>query len=884
MDLEEAGIDPQQLAQQVRVSERAVREVAARLSQGATVAYIARYCREETGNLSEYQIARICEQFERMRALEARRKALLLLLNSHDHNVAELERQIRSARTRHHLDELHWLLKRQRPARSIVERNLALEPLVSEILGSALESQQLQERVERIAVENERFSSVEEVQQTIKEMLVERIVHRSDVRRRLRAIVYETGYLESRRLAVQPGSAGEACKAAGDPPADGSPPGTAAPVEGGAPTALGGASAAEERRERRRLARRKRRAQLEAAFQPYFDASKPISKLNPWYFLELDRGERLHVLRLSLRCDTQQLVRECTSLVVTESHRQAELLSECASDAVIRRFLPEFERGIRRELVDRAEEQKEGTAARVLRSLLLQRPVHGNVLALYASFNGQCHVAALDERGNPVAMMVGEAASDEERRSKMGHALGDIIAQHHISLIAIGDGPRTRGVEQLVWSLFDDSLSGQNLHVAMVSTDGLAAYATSTLAMEELPGYDPQMRTAIAVGRRLLDPLDEFTKIDPLSLQLGIHEREVASKRAAERLGEVIRSVVNLVGVDANRAGIHLLRYVSGLNPLVARRLVDHRSAHGPFSSREALRQVEGFDDLTFQQAAGFLRVVGDNPLDATTVHPNDYAIARQVLERCRVGADELARHLTALSAAGAAPAGELSAADAEPWAGRFRDCESLAADLKIHPFRLRGVLNALRDAGLDPRRHSLLPILRNRRIAWNGLQPETLLAGKVLNVLDFGAFVDLGMGVTGLVHISRLADRFVHDAREIACPGEIIPVWIVSVDTDRHRVALSAVPPGAGRKPKGQGRREQRGVPRSGAAPSGRGQERTRRPAHPATPLVPLTDAMKQGREPMRTFSDLKQFYDLKSTTPDDSTDSSPAEEETGR
>jgi uncharacterized protein len=383
---------------------------------------------------------------------------------------------------------------------------------------------------------------------------------------------------------------------------------------------------------------------------------------------------------------------------------------------------------------------------------------------------------------------------------------------------------------------------------------------------EEFPDYDATLRGAISIGRRLLDPLSELVKIDPANIGVGLYQHDVKAKHLRASLDEVVESCVNYVGVNVNTASPALLRYVSGLNQLTARRLCEYRLEHGPFRTREQFRQVPGFGEMTFVQAAGFLKITsGDNPLDGTWIHPESYEAAGRVMKE----RDGIAGNLAEKDNAGSRtekPGQEEIAA--------------LAGKLGVGTLLLEDILAQLARPGRDPREDLPAPVFKRGVVKLEDLEVGMELTGTVLNVVDFGAFMDIGMHDSGLVHVSQLADKFVRDPHDVIAVGDIVRVWVVEVDKARRRVSLTMVRPGSKRpEPKREekaprqateGRRQQR--PRGERKPRGKGPPRhpekappEYRPKKPPKPVVPLTDAMAAGREPMRTFGDLAQFFQVK-------------------
>ncbi len=474
-------------------------------------------------------------------------------------------------------------------------------------------------------------------------------------------------------------------------------------------------------------------------------------------------------------------------------------------------------------MTDAAETHAVGVFAKNLRNLLLLHPVRGKrVLAVDPGFKSGCKLAALDEFGNLVDHAVIHLVGKEERKVEGRAKLVELIKQHSLQLIALGNGTACRETEELLTDILANELKDDGVAYVMVNEAGASVYSTSPIGREELPQYDATLRSAISIGRRLLDPLSELVKIDPGSLGVGLYQHDVKAKHLLASLDAVVESCVNYVAVDLNTASPALLRYVSGLNQLTARRLYDHRIANGPFKNREQLKEVPGFGEVTFVQAAGFLKIAdGDNPLDATWIHPESYDVARQVLGKLGFSPDDLRQK-------------ETTAAIEQKVAELSSQADQLAAALHAGQMTLRDILVQLIRPGRDPREDLPPPIFKRGILKLDDLQPGMELMGSVLNVVDFGAFVDIGLHDSGLVHVSQLANRFVRDPHEVVSVGDIVKVWVMEIDKTRRRVSLTMIQPGTprheprARPARGEGQQGQSAEASRGERPPRR--ERSRR------------------------------------------------------
>ena len=731
------------------------------------------------------------------------------------------------------------------------------------------------------------------------------------------------------------------------------------------------------RRDQRRETRRRRRERLVQSFKDYFDFSDPIGRVPHHRILAINRGERTKVLRVKIECpDWNKVQSEVEEIAVPPIHPYADFLKGCLQDAMSRLLVPSIEREVRRELNDRAEEHAVQVFARNLRKLLLQPPLRQHrVIAIDPGFRSGCKLVALDEFGQMLGHTFINLLGKEQQKQSGREDLAKFAKEHNATVIAVGNGAACRETETLVAGVLSNELKDHNISYLIVNEAGTSVYSTSELGREELPDFDATVRSAVSIGRRSLDPLSELVKIDPASIGVGLYQHDVKAKHLRESLDEVVESCVNYVGVDVNSASPALLRYVSGLNSLTARKIYEHRQANGPFKNREELKAVSGIGDSTYVQAAGFLKIVdGDNPLDTTWIHPESYPTAMKVLDAIGFSAEDLraskktaptspseavpvaapgavAKSTEAASTDASVPTAAATATDAsenapsdattseqaesaeksaEPKseavvvdaaaevtasapapedttvdkvaaesgaspAAAAAVCESnnesaermkrlreklasvdvaqLATELSVGKLSLKDMLSSLARPGRDPREDLPPPIFRTGILKLEDLKPDMELSGTVLNVVDFGAFVDIGLVDSGLVHVSRLADRFVSDPHDVVSVGDILRVWVVEVDQKRRRVSLTAIEPGT-EKPKPASNKERRRKPkhenkersRSKRPPRGKGNRSTQfKSKAPPKPVVPITKEMEEGTEPMRTFGDLKQLFEKK-------------------
>ena len=594
--------------------------------------------------------------------------------------------------------------------------------------------------------------------------------------------------------------------------------------------------------------RQRRRQKLERALQNYFGFRERVDRVRPHRVLAINRGERGKVLKVKLEGNHAALLADAAGLLMPPNHPLVEFLREQLHDAMQRLVLPSLEREIRREISERAEAHAVHVFARNLRKLLLQPPVSGRrLLAIDPGFKSGCKLAAIDEFGrvldNRVVHLVGSDENVQIAREKVVQ----LVNKHSLSAIAIGNGTACRESEEVVAAAIASELRGSGVEYVIVNGAGASAYSTSAIGREELPEYDALYRGAISIGRRLLDPLSELVKINPANIGVGMYQHDVKAKHLRDSLDAVVESCVNYVGVDLNSASPALLSHVSGLNQLTARRIYEHRQEHGPFRSRDQLKEVPGIGDATFVQAAGFLRIQdGEEPLDATWIHPESYPIARKLLVRLNCGIEAFSDGAKELDVAALA--------------------DELADELAVGQMLLQDIVSAFRRVGRDAREGLPAPIFRSGIMKLDDIEPGMELSGTILNVVDFGAFVDIGLYDSALVHISHLANRYIRDPHDVVSIGDVIRVWVLEVDKERRRVALTAIPSNRRQlrrdaKKQGQSQAKQTNKPPR-KQPVPRPPKFRQRSAKPAKPITPQ---MVEGDEPMRSFSDLMQYYEVR-------------------
>ena len=684
------------------------------LDGGNTIPFIARYRKEVTGGLDEEQLRAIQSQLEALRKLDERRETILASIEEQGKLTPELRTQLLAADTLTALEDLYQPYKPKRRTRAMIAREKGLQPLADQIL-SQLRSRDSAESL-AAAFLNENVANSEEALAGARDIVAETISDHPEVRRVTR----------EKALKFANASAGK--------------------IE----------DAVDEKQ----------------VYALYYDFQLRLDKLRPHQILALNRGEEQKVLRVAIDIPERDWRNAVNN--VFRPHPLSPLagqLEEAIDDAAKRLLLPAIERDVRTTLTEMAEMHAIQVFGANLRGLLTQPPLAGQtVLALDPGFRTGCKVAVVDPSGKLLDTDTIYPHPPQNQKAASLRTLKGLVEQYSVTLITIGNGTASRETEQLVAELINSVVKGKPLHYLMVNEAGASVYSASPLAKAELPGLDVSLRSAVSIGRRIQDPLAELVKIDPKSIGVGMYQHDVNQKALALALDGVVESVVNRVGVDLNTASPALLTYVAGIGPKLAERIVAYRNEHGAFPTRKAILKVSGLGPKAFEQAAGFLRVRGgDEPLDASAIHPESYTVAYKVLKQVKLEPTAPMQEREA----------KLSALQkAQPLA-------QLAATLGTGEPTLADIFEQLVRPGRDPREDLPAPILRNDVLSMDDLQPGMELAGTVRNVIDFGAFVDIGVKQDGLLHRSQIPRG------QQLTVGEVITVEIQKVEKERGRISL---------------------------------------------------------------------------------------------
>ena len=747
----------QRIAAQLNVRPEQVTATVELLDAGNTLPFIARYRKEVTGGLDEEQLRQLSTLLDQLRKLDERRQTIIGSIEAQGKLTPELHQQLLAADTRTELEDLYQPYKPKRRTRASIARDKGLQGLADLILRQ----ERTAETPAQIAAPflSPDVPTVEDALAGARDIVAETISDHPDVRRLTRERALQWGVLRSSK-----------------------------PDQVEDPRGI---------------------------YQTYYEFEQRVNRLRPHQVLAINRGESEKVLRVHVEVPDRDW--RAAIGATFRPDRDSPLAGQlvlAAEDAAQRLLLPAIERDVRRTLTEQAEAHATSVFSANLRALLNQPPLAGHtVLGIDPGYRTGCKVAVVDPTGKLLDTATIYPHEPQKQWDAALHALAHLVVRHGVTLIAIGNGTASRETETLVAELIrtvqaphgvlgvggpvtacpglelrpglriPGALPGQvtacpglehtpdrPLHYLIVSEAGASVYSASPLARAELPDLDVSMRGAVSIARRVLDPLAELVKVDPQSVGVGLYQHDVDQAQLAAASAGVVESVVNRVGVDVNTASPALLAHVAGIGPQLAARIVAYRDANGPFPSRMALRDVPGLGPKTFEQAAGFLRVHGgDEPLDSSAIHPESYAVAEGVLERAGVTmetrADERAMMLDVLQ--------------------EQETVSLLAAELGTGVHTLTDILEQLARPGRDPRADLPAPILRSDVLTMDDLQPGMQLAGTVRNVVDFGAFVDIGVKHDGLLHRSKIP------AGTRLKVGDVIEVEILRVEPERGRIAL---------------------------------------------------------------------------------------------
>ncbi len=513
----------------------------------------------------------------------------------------------------------------------------------------------------------------------------------------------------------------------------------------------------------------------ESVYEMYYDFREPLSKMTGYRVLAINRGEKEKILQVKVEAPEEQILHALhKTLIHREEAPTATVLKEAITDGYRRLIAPAIERDIRNALTENAQSGAITVFGKNLKQLLMQPPIKGQtVLGWDPAFRTGCKLAVVDTTGKVLDTVVVYPTAPQFKVEEAKDRVHSLIKKYHITLISLGNGTASRESEQVITELLKEI--PEKVSYVIVNEAGASVYSASKLATEEFPEFDVGQRSAASIARRLQDPLAELVKIEPKAIGVGQYQHDMNQKKLEETLHGVVEDCVNRVGVDLNTASVSLLSYISGISKTVAKNIVAYREANGIFHSREELKKVAKLGPKAFLQCAGFLRISGgDNPLDNTGVHPESYEAAGKLL------------HIMGYEKE------QLTAGGACVLRRKIKDMDELAEKLHIGVLTLQDIVDELEKPGRDPRSDMPKPILRTDVLEMKDLKEGMVLKGTVRNVIDFGAFVDIGVHQDGLVHISQMADKFIKHPLEVVSVGDVVDVQVLSVDVKKKRIQLT--------------------------------------------------------------------------------------------
>lgn len=729
------------IAEEIGAKNTQVEAAVKLIDEGNTIPFIARYRKEATGSLDDEKLRLLHTKLTYLRNLEARKEEVIGLIDEQGKLTEELKASILSATKLVTVEDLYRPYKQKKKTRADAARERGLAPLAEYIMKQNADKPIEEEAAKYVTGKIEPASSSKEdqVKASAKEVIdvaaaiagasdiiAEDISDNATYREYIRRITSEEGKVRSK---------------AKDPEAD-------------------------------------------SVYGNYYDYEEAVKKIAGHRVLAINRGEAEKVLTVSIEAPEDSIMRYLEKQIITSDNQYTTpVICSAIADSYRRLIAPSIDREIRNMLTEKAEDGAIEVFGKNLKQLLMQPPIAGQtVLGWDPAFRTGCKLAIVDPTGKVLDTKVIYPTAPHNKIEESKQVLKSLIEKYNVTLISIGNGTASRESEQVVSELLKELHS--NIHYIITNEAGASVYSASKLGTEEFPEFDVGQRSAASIARRVQDPLSELVKIEPKSIGVGQYQHDMDQKKLSETLTGVVEDSVNSVGVDLNTASFSLLSFISGITPAVAKNIVAYREKNGKFHSRQELLKVAKLGPKAFEQCAGFCRITdGDEPLDATAVHPESYKQARALLQKmgCNIKDEEAIRSFRK----------------------NLHDASALAAELDCGEITLLDILSELEKPARDPREEMPKPVLRSDVLEMKDLKPGMKLKGTVRNVIDFGAFVDIGVHEDGLVHISRMTNRFIKHPLEVVSVGDIVDVTVLEVDEKKGRISLTMIDENAPKAPK---------------------------------------------------------------------------------
>lgn len=717
----------QKLASEFKIRTAQVEHTVELIDEGNTIPFIARYRKEVTGGLSDVTLRDLDERLKYLRNLEERKDEVIRLIEEQGKLTEELRDEIMKAEVLQRVEDLYKPYKQKKATRASKAREKGLEPLAMIIFAQLKTDGTPEEAAEPFINPEREVNTVVEALQGACDIIAEMIADDAEITKDIREKTFSTAVIATE--AVDP----------------------------------------EEK----------------TVYEMYYDHQEALAKIPNHRVLAINRGEKEKKLKVKVAVDADQMHSVIArSIIKNEKNIFFGLLQDTITDAYKRLMAPSIEREMRNFLTERAEAEAVKIFAKNTESLLMTPPVKGKrVIAIDPGYRTGCKVAVLDETGKLKAYTTIYPTEPKNDIKGTEAVLKKIVEKYHTDIIVIGNGTASRETEEVVANFIKKE--GYDIQYTIVNEAGASVYSASKLATEEYPDLDVTTRGAMSLGRRLQDPLAELVKIDPKSIGVGQYQHDINQKLLEGALTNVVEDCVNRVGVDLNTASPSLLSYIAGVNMGIAKNIVAYREEHGRFNNRKELMKVPKLGEKAFNQCAGFMRITeGDNPLDATSVHPESYGAAQAMMEK--LGVDPKAVQ------SGGDKDMEKKIKAAYPAKSLNQSIAAMAADLGVGEMTLADIIEEMKKPARDPREDAPPVIFRNDVKSFEDLKIDMEMTGTVRNVVDFGAFVDIGVKNDGLVHISQMSDKYIKHPMDVVSVGDTVKVKIISIDYDKKKVGLT--------------------------------------------------------------------------------------------
>ena len=717
----------QKLASEFKIRSAQVEHTVELIDEGNTIPFIARYRKEVTGGLSDVTLRDLDERLKYLRNLEERKEEVIRLIDEQGKLTEDLRQEIEKAEVLQRVEDLYKPYRQKKATRASKAKEKGLEPLAMIIFAQLKTEGTPEECAEPFINAEKEVNTPEEALKGACDIIAEMIADDAEITKDVREKTFSTGVISTE--AVDP----------------------------------------EEK----------------TVYEMYYDHQEALSKIPNHRVLAINRGEKEKKLKVKIEADTEKMHDVIArSVIKNEKSIFLGLLQDTIADAYKRLMAPSIEREMRNLLTERAEAEAVKIFARNTESLLMTPPVKGKrIIAIDPGYRTGCKVAVLDETGKLKAYTTIYPTEPKNDIKGTEAVLKKIIEKYHTDIIVIGNGTASRETEEVVANFIKKE--GYDIQYTIVNEAGASVYSASKLAAEEYPDLDVTTRGAMSLGRRLQDPLAELVKIDPKSIGVGQYQHDINQKLLEGALTNVVEDCVNRAGVDLNTASPSLLSYIAGVNMGIAKNIVAYREEHGRFNNRKELMKVPKLGEKAFNQCAGFMRITdGDNPLDATSVHPESYGAAQAMMEK--LGVDPQAVK------AGGDKDMEKKIKGAYPAKSLNQSIAAMAEDLGVGQMTLTDIIEEMKKPARDPREDAPPVIFRNDVKSFEDLKIDMEMTGTVRNVVDFGAFVDIGVKNDGLVHISQMSDKYIKHPMDVVSVGDTVKVKIISIDYDKKKVGLT--------------------------------------------------------------------------------------------